>query len=100
MLWENPEYKALDLESARAIIGMLGVKMKLDTVKEGDEGGEVYDMCKAFDDYKEEGKREGEMKALKTVVKNLMSSQKITFEEAVKMLQISRNKQKELWTLM
>ena len=44
MLWENPEYKALDLESARAIIGMLGVKMKLDTVKEGDEGGEVYDI--------------------------------------------------------
>ena len=104
MLQENPEYKALDLESARAIAGMLGVKIKPDAVKAGDEEGEVYDMCKAFDDYKEEGRREGrqegEMKALKTVVKNLMSSQKITFEEAVKMLKISKNKQKELRTLI
>ena len=105
MLRENPEYRALDLESARAIAGMLGVKMKLDAVKAGDEEGkEVYDMCKAFDDYKEEGRREGrregEMKALKTVVKNVMSSQKISFEEAVKMLKISKNKQKELRTLI
>ena len=116
MLLENPEYKALDLESVRAIMGMLGVKMKLDMVKTRDEEGEVYDMCKAFDDYKEEGrlegerkgrregkregKREGEMKTLKTVVKNLMSNQKITFEEAAKMLGISGNKQKELRTLM
>ena len=108
MLRENPEYKALDLESARAIMGMLGVKMKLDTVRVRDEEGEVYDMCKAFDNYKEEGrregkregKREGEMQTLKTVVKNLMSNQKITFEEAAKMLGISGNKQKELRTLM
>ena len=105
LLQNNPAYKALDLESARAIMGMLGVKMKLDMVKAKDEeGNEVYDMCKAFDDYNEEGrregKREGEMKTLKTVVKNLMSSQKITFEAAVEMLGISGNKQKELRTLM
>jgi len=94
----------LDLEIARAIMGMLGVKMKLDNVSARDEEGEVYDMCKAFDDYKEEGrregKREGEIQTLKTVVKNLMSNQKITFEEAAKMLGISGNKQKELRTLM
>ena len=107
--------------SAKAILGILKVKIDLaKIVKKDKDGREVYDMCQAFEDYKEdgrklglkqgrkegrregkrEGKREGELIALKKVVKNLMKNQKITFEEAVKLLGISPNKQKELETLI
>ena len=65
-------------------------------------------MCKAFDDHKEEGRREGrregraegEIQTLKTVIKNLMNNQKITFEAASEMLGISKKKQKKLRTLI
>lgn len=105
ILRENPEYKALDLESAKAIKGMLGVKIDLDTVKARDEEGkEVYNMCKAFDDHKEEGKREGrregEQEMALKLVKNLMKTQKVSFDIAVKMLGISKNRQKELRPLI
>ena len=65
-------------------------------------------MCKAFDDHKEagrrEGRREGKLKgeqemALK-LVKNLMKTQKVSFDIAVKMLGISKNRQKELRPLI
>ena len=111
MLRKNPNFGRLDLESAKAISGMLGVKMNLETIKTRTEDGEeVFDMCKAFDDYKEEGRREGkregrregkregrregEMQALTTVVKNLMKNQQITFEVAAEVLEISKTKQK------
>lgn len=107
----------VDEVSARAILGILNVKMDLAKIMRKDEQGrEVYDMCQAFEDYKEdgrklglkqgrregkkEGKREGELMALKKVVKNLMKNQKITFEEAVKMAGISLSNQKELRKLV
>ena len=108
-LQKNPDFGKLDLESAKAIGGILKVKINLETIKTRDEdGGEVYDMCKAFDGYKEEGrregkregKREGEIQALTTVVKNLMKNQKITFEVAVELLGISGSKQKIIKSLI
>ena len=98
ILKENTHYGKVDEESAKAILGILNVNVDLEKIVKKDEAGrEVYDMCQAFEDYKEdgrqiglkqgkrEGKREGEMQALKTVIKNLMKNQKITFDEAVKM---------------
>ena len=100
-LRKNPDFGRLDLESAKAISGMLGVKINLDTIKaEDEEGREVYDMCKAFDDHKEEGRREGELEMALKLVKNLMKSQKVSFEDAVKMLGISKRRQKKLSTLI
>ena len=99
----------VDEVSAKAILGILNVKMDLTKILRKDEKGrEVYDMCQAFEDYKEEGRREGrregrkegELKALKMAVKNLMKKQKISFEEAVKLLGISKSKQEGLRTLM
>ncbi len=69
-------------------------------------------MCQAFEDYKEDGRREGfklgqqkgrktgELLALKTVVRNLMKNQSVSFEEAVAMLGISKTKQKKLQSLV
>ena len=105
LLQENVGFSKVDEESARAILGILGIKTDLDAIKKQDEKGkEVYDMCKAVQDLKREGRREGkkegELMTLKTVIKNLMKNQKITFEEAVKMAGISKSKQKELQTLI
>ena len=68
-----------------------------------EEGNEVYDMCKAFDDYKEEGKREGKregMQEMAMMIRNLMKNQKVTFEVAAEMTGISKGKQKQLKTLI
>lgn len=101
ILKENISYKELDVDTAKAIAGVLKLKINLDGIARiNEEGKEVYDMCQAFEDYKEEGrregKREGELIALKAATKNLMKNQKVTFETAAKMLGISKNKQKEL----
>ena len=91
----------VDETSAKAILGILNVRIDLAKILKKDKTGrEVYDMCQAFEDYKEEGKREGELMALKEVVKNLMKNQKISFEEAVKMAGISKRKQKKLRPLI
>lgn len=109
ILQKNIENGKVDRESAKAIRGILGVEFDLDAIKTKDEEGrEVYDLCKAFDDYKEEGRREGKREgklkgeqemALK-LVKNLMKNQEVSFEVAVKMLGISKSRQKQLSALM
>ena len=107
----------VDETSAKAILGILNVRIDLAKILKKDKTGrEVYDMCQAFEDYKEdgrqlglkqgrregkkEGKKEGELMALKMVVKNLMKKQKISFEEAVKLLGISKSKQEGIRTLI
>ena len=109
VLHGNLEYGRLDMETAKAIKGILGIKFDLKTVKSMDENGrEVYNMCKAFDDHKEEGRREGrregkaegKKQALKRVVKTVMKNQKITFEAAVEMLEISKREEEQLRKLI
>ncbi len=111
----------VDEDSAKAILGILKVKLDLEKImKKDEEGKEVYDMCQAFEDYKEEGrqagleegriegrlsgleegKSEGEISALKEAVIHLMGNLKISFEEAAKMIGISGEKQKKLSQLI
>ena len=50
----------VDKESAKAILGIINEKVNLETIMKKDEHDrEVYDMCQAFEDYKEEGRTEG-----------------------------------------
>ena len=50
----------VDKESAKAILGIINVKMNLETImKRENDGREVYDMCQAFEDYKEDGRQLG-----------------------------------------
>ena len=101
ILQGNQDYKMLDMDSVKAIKGLLELKIDIDAIKTKDEEGrEVFDLCKAFDDHKEAGRREGEIQALTTVIKNLISNQKVTFEAAAEMLGISENKQKEIRPLI
>ena len=109
ILQKNIENGKVDRESAKAIRGILGVKFNLDAIKTKDEEGrEVYDLCKAFDDYKEEGRREvkregrreGEQEMALKLVKQLMENQEVSFDVAVKMLGISKSRKKQLSALM
>ena len=107
----------VDEVSAKAILGILNVKIDLAKILRKDENGrEVYDMCKAFEDYKEdgrqlglkqgrregkrEGKKEGELMMALKLVKNLMRKKKLSFDEATKYLAISKKLKNELMTLI
>ena len=97
ILKENLNYKELDEPTVKASAGILKLKVNLGKIaKVNEEGKVVYDMCQAFEDYKEEGRREGELLALKIAIKNLMRNQKVTFETAAEMLGVSKSKQKKL----
>ena len=101
VLQKNIENEKVDREGAKAIRGILGLKFNLDAIKTKDEEGrEVYDLCKAFDDYKEEGRREGEQEMALKLVKQLMKNQEVSFDVAVKMLGISKSRKKQLSALM
>ena len=103
----------VDEVSAKAILGILNLKIDLAKILKKDETGrEVYDMCKAFEDYKEdgrqlglkqgrrEGKKEGELMMALKLVKNLMRKKKLSFDEATKYLAISKKLKNELMTLI
>lgn len=49
----------LDKETIKAILGMLGIKVNLNKIRIKTQEGVRYDMCKAWDDHKESGRREG-----------------------------------------
>ena len=87
----------LDKESTKAILGILGVKADLESIKIIDDAGEEkYNMCKAIEDMKREerrvgkreGKQEGELSMALRSVKKLMKNQKVTCEEAMNMMGI------------
>ena len=53
--YENFKYKELDELTVKAIVGILKLKINLKKIaKVNEEGKVVYDMCQAFEDYKEE----------------------------------------------
>ena len=113
LMKEEKNYGSLDGESAKAILGILGTKINMEKIKtENEKGEERYDMCKAIEDMKrderregrregrEEGRREGREEGRKNgeimmakMLKNLMKNQKITFEEAVAVLEIPKRMQ-------
>ena len=79
-------YSALDEESAKAIFGITGIRINLETIREVTEKGkEVFNVCKAFDDHMERGRREGKKEA----VKNLMRNLSVSLEQAMELLGIS-----------
>ena len=99
----------VDKISAQAILGILNVRIDLAKILKKDENGrEVYDMCQAFEDYKEDGRRlglkqgrkEGELLMALKMVKNLMRKKKMSFEEAADILGITKKMQKNLQTLV
>jgi len=66
----------LDKETAKALLGMLGIKVNLNKIMVKTEKGVRFSMCKAIDDIKESGRREGERETLKKGLKAMIDSLK------------------------
>lgn len=69
----------MDEDSIRAILGIAGIKADLEDIRNKEEGKETYNMCKAFEDYKEKGRQEGILlgrqegkEKEKTIVENML----------------------------
>ena len=84
----------MDEESAKAIFGITGIRINLETIREVTEKGkEVFNVCKAFDDHMErgrtEGRKEGRIEGKKEDIKNLMRNLSVSLEQAMELLGIS-----------
>ena len=78
-------YRELDLESVKAMKGIAGISMDPALMKEmREDGEEVYNMCKAFEDYKEEGREEGRLE----IIRRLMMNLNLSLEQVLKLLDI------------
>lgn len=79
-------------ESAKAILGIMGVRIDIDKIREIKEKEEVYNVCKAFDDHLErgrrEGRREGKREGMQEALKNLMENLQVSLEQAMELLGI------------
>ena len=95
ILNKNSNYRKLDRVTVDTVseILYLDISWKL-FAKIDEDGREVYDVCKAFEDYKEEGREEGKQEMAIEMINNLMKSQKVTFEVAADMLGLSKSSQK------
>ena len=89
-------YERLDRESAKAILGIMGVRIDIDKIREIKEKEEVYNVCKAFDDHLErgrregrrEGRQEGKREGMQEALKNLMENLQVSLEQAMELLGI------------
>ena len=89
MLRNHPEwYESLDRESAKAILGIMGVRIDIDKIREIKEKEEAYNVCKAFDDHLERGRREGRREGRQEALKNLMENLQVSLEQAMELLGI------------
>lgn len=59
----------LDKETVKAILGMLGIKINLNKIAVKTQEGVRYDMCKAWDDHRERGRKEGRLKGEQAAIK-------------------------------
>lgn len=94
----HPErYRELAYDAAQTICDMAGIDIML--VKDIDkEGKEVANMCKAWDDHKKAGIREGRKEGIeetrKDVLQKLVKNLSITMEEAMDILEIPLKERK------
>ena len=77
---------------------LAGIRINLETIREVTEKGkEVFNVCKAFDDHMERGRREGKkegraegrIEGKKEDIKNLMRNLSVSLEQAMELLGIS-----------
>lgn len=90
LLLSNPKFSEMDNESVAAINTFIGVNIPLNKERS------VMNMCKAWEDQKEEGREEGRQEAEETklieYVENLSDSLQISAEEACEKLKESYEK--------
>ena len=96
---EEAENYSLDREAVAALIGMAGIDMDLDKLKEEKDGKVEYKMCKAFQkitkEARDDGYKNGVNASIIANVTALMETMNLTLEQALDALKITgenRNK--------
>ena len=79
---------SLDEEVAQAIFGMLDIREDIDKYKKKTEKGDVVNMCKAWEEQKESGRREGRQEEKEKNLKCIMKNLKVTIQQAMDILEI------------
>ena len=78
-------YRCLTSDVVEVIFILTGIDLSILEKIEDEEGMEEVDMCKAWDDHKEAGRREG----IAISIRNLMESTKMSAQQAMEVLKIS-----------
>ena len=88
-------YTRLAADAAGVIFNLTGIDLNSLELIENEDGTEVVDVCKAWDDHKELGRREGVLIS----VRNLMESTKTSAIEAMEILKVSEE-EREMYLAM
>lgn len=67
----------MDKDSISAILGIAGIHTNLEDIKQSENGRETYSMCKAFDDHKQAGYREGKISVIVNMLRHNMTDELI-----------------------
>ena len=88
-------YKELAYDAAQTICDIAGINITLiKSVKE--DGSEVACMCKAWDEHRESGRKEGVLETRVESIRNLIKNLSITLEDAMDVLEIPLNERERL----
>lgn len=82
-------YRRLALDAVEAICILTGIDLEVIETRNDEEGMEVVDMCKAWDDHKEAGRKEGIKEGILVAISNLMENTKVSAQQAMEMLMIA-----------
>lgn len=83
-------YEELAYDAAQTICDIAGIDITL-VKKVKENGREVACMCKAWDDHKKAGIKEGVLETRVESIRNLMKNLSITMEEAMDVLEIPKS---------
>ncbi len=103
---KEAENYTLDKEAATALLGMVGIQMDLDKLKEEKDGKVEYKMCKAFQEITQEarndgyssGKNDGIHKGISDSIQALMETMNLTLEQAMDALKISEEQRRHFYS--
>lgn len=100
----------MDREAAAALIGMAGIKMDLDKLKEEKDGKVEYKMCKAFQEITQEAREEGYKDGVESGYKDgvdanthasvtaLMETMNLSLDQALDALKITGERRNKFYS--
>jgi len=103
---QDADNYSLDREAAAALLGIVGMKMDLDKLKEEKDGKVEYKMCKAFEEItkeaRDEGYKSGMDMGMETImyanVTALMETMNLTLEQALNALKIDKKYREKFYS--
>jgi len=103
---QDADNYSLDREAAAALLGIVGMKMDLDKLKEEKDGKVEYKMCKAFEEITKEARDEGYKSGMDVGMETnmhanvtaLMETMNLTLEQALNALKIDKKYREKFYS--